>query len=523
MNNTFRKWWCRLVLVCMMAVMVPLESFAATGRIAFSDPSGQVGSEISVTMKFSSTDGTVLGNTDVMLAYDAAMLEFINETENASGGAGAIRVWTGLEGKTEMVTTLRFRALQAGTSNITISSWEAYDNDGAALTSVQEGNSRITVAALETSSNDARLQSLQVAPGSLDPAFSPDTDQYSVSVGLDVSKLTVGAKANNDNATVSVEGGSDLQPGANTVVCRVTAEDGTTVKNYTITVNQVEGGATVDQNEGTTGDTTEAAEPEILAELDVSAKKIFIIDLPEGVQVPDYLEERTISISDVKVTGWISTLDAEGTYCVLYGINEAGEQGFYRYDMTEKTVQRYFAEEASGEISQQKYDEVVAKHDEVVEAYNRIRFVTIGLGVLCVILLILLAAVSRRKRAGGEPDFMGPEDRTEPRKEKRSVNAHGKKLSREERYMMGVEDEYEEDEPANDFEELAEDYLPERVSEPEDEDASMEDDLDVMPESLDDMERTMEQNLALEAAAATRVPEPENSEDDDFEFFDLDE
>lgn len=124
MRNIFKKWCCRLVLVCMMAVFVPFQSLAATARIAFSDPSGQVGSEISVTMKFTSTDGTVLGNTDVMLAYDANMLEFINETENASGGAGAIRVWTGLEGKTEMVTTLRFRALQAGTSQITISSWE---------------------------------------------------------------------------------------------------------------------------------------------------------------------------------------------------------------------------------------------------------------------------------------------------------------------------------------------------------------------------------------------------------------
>lgn len=523
MNNTFRKWWCRLILVCMMAVMVPFESFAATGRIAFSDPSGQVGSEISVTMKFSSTDGTALGNTDVMLAYDASMLEFINETENASGGAGAIRVWTGLEGKTEMVTTLRFRALQAGTANITISSWEAYDNDGAALTSVQEGSSKITIAALETSSNDARLQSLQVAPGSLEPAFNPDTDQYSVSVGMDVSKLTVSAKANNDNATVSVEGGTDLQPGANTVVCKVTAEDGTTAKNYTITVNQVEGGATVDQNEDAAGETTAAAEPEILAELDVSAKKIFITDLPEGVQVPDYLEERTISISDVKVTGWISTLDTEGTYCVLYGMNESGEQGFYRYDMTEKTVQRYFAEEASGEISQQKYDEVVAKHDEVVDAYNRMRFVTIGLGVLCLILLILLVAVSRKKRAGGESGFREPEDRPEPKREKRPVNAHGKKLSKEERYMMGVEDEYEEEEPEEDFEELAEDYLPERVSEPEDEAALTADDPDAVPEPLEDMERTMEQNLAQEAAAAARAPEPEASEDDDFEFFDLDE
>ena len=86
------------------------------------------------------------------MAYDPAFLEYINETDNASGGNGAIRVWSGLSGTTEVVTVLKFKALQAGTATITITSWEGYDNQGQVLTVDKEGTSKITIAGLPTSS-----------------------------------------------------------------------------------------------------------------------------------------------------------------------------------------------------------------------------------------------------------------------------------------------------------------------------------------------------------------------------------
>lgn len=517
MRNKIKQFFCSMILVCMMAVVVPFQSFAATARIAFSDPSAKVGSEVSVTMKFASTDGVILGNTDVMLAYDANMLEYINETENASGGAGAIRVWTGLEGKTEMVTELRFRALQAGDAKITISSWEGYDNDGRALTDVKEGSATIKIAALETSSDDAKLQYLNVAPGSLDPGFSPDTEHYAVSVGMDVEKLTVSAKANNDKATVEVEGAADLQPGENTVVCKVTAENGTTVKNYTITVNKVEGGATEgeSESEGSTGET--AAAPEVLAELDVVAKKIRIIALPDGVDVPDNLKESSIAIGDAKVQGWTSSLEEKPSYCVFYGMNENGDQDFYRYDLKDKTVQRFFQSDAAGAITQEKYDAVVTEHDKVVDDYNRMMYIAIGLGVVCLILVIALAVILRMRRGTRDTDFIEPQERKEPKPHR---NAHGKKLSKEERYMMGVEDEYEDEDP--------EDYMPEPAQDnvPAIEDAYMAENAELEKESapIEDMEKVIAQNLAKEAAAVTREPEVDDlEEEDDFEFFDLDD
>ncbi len=443
MSNKIKRICCRMVLICVMAVILPFQSLAATARIAFSDPSTQVGSEVSVTMKFSSTDGAILGNTDVMLTYNSDMLEFINETENASGGAGAIRVWTGLEGKAEMVTELRFRALKPGTANISITSWEGYDNDGNSLTEVKEGSSKITIAALETSSDDAKLMSLQVSPGTLEPGFSPDTENYTVTVGLDVDKLTVSANPNNSQAKVSVEGASELQEGANTVVCKITAEDGTTVKNYTITVNKVEGGAAESQPASEDETQSQAPELEVLAELDVVAKKIRITALPEGVEVPSYLKESSIAIGDVKVQGWTSSMEEKPSYCVFYGMNENGDADFYRYDLRDKTVQRFFWNEAGGAISQQQYDAVVTEHDKIVDDYNRMMFLTVGLGVLSVIMIVVLLVVLRSRKSVSEADFIEPKKKREPKPVR---SAQGRKMSKEERYMMGVEDEYDEEE-----------------------------------------------------------------------------
>lgn len=496
MSDKIRRICCRMVLICAMAVILPFQSLAATARIAFSDPSVQVGSEVSVTMKFTSTDGTVLGNTDVMLAYDSEMLEYINETENASGGAGAIRVWTGAEGKTEMVTELRFRALKPGTANLTITDWEGYDNDGNSLTEVKQGSSKISIKALETSSDDAKLMSLQVSPGTLEPGFSPDVENYTVTVGLDVAKLTVSANPNNAQANVAVEGASELQEGTNTVVCKVTAEDGTSVKNYTITVNKVEGGSADEPLNADGENETPAKELEVLAELDVVAKKIRITALPEGVEVPSYLKESSIAIGDVKVQGWTSSMGEKPSYCVFYGMNENGDADFYRYDLKDKTVQRFFQNEAGGAISQQQYDAVVTEHDNIVDDYNRMMFIAVGLAVVCVILIIALIAVLRSRKPSSNEKFIEPRKR-----EPKSVrSAQGKKMSKEERYMMGVEDEYEEEEDDLD------DYMPEPAAEK-------------APE-IQRQQRTADVNK--QAAVTLEEPEFDDAaEEEDFEFFDL--
>ena len=51
-----------LVAVMLLTAAIAFQSFAATAKISFSDPSTKVGEEVKVTMKFTSTSGDLLGN-----------------------------------------------------------------------------------------------------------------------------------------------------------------------------------------------------------------------------------------------------------------------------------------------------------------------------------------------------------------------------------------------------------------------------------------------------------------------------
>ena len=80
-----RKWAAAVAAICLINVFLPfygITAYAATARIAFSDPTASVGSEINVKMKITSSDN--LSTADIMLAYDPGSLEFIEGT-NAEG------------------------------------------------------------------------------------------------------------------------------------------------------------------------------------------------------------------------------------------------------------------------------------------------------------------------------------------------------------------------------------------------------------------------------------------------------
>lgn len=546
MNGKLKQFCLRAAIAMVLMMALPFQSLAAGARIAFSDPSVQAGADFSVTMKFTSTSGDTLGNTDVMLAYDASAVEFTGGSENASGGSGVIRVTSGMEGKTEIATTLNFRALKAGTTQITVTSWEGYDADGAALTMDRQGSSTITIAAGEQAlSADAALKSLQVSPGTLDPAFDPAVENYSTSVSLDTERLTVMAVPNSDTATVAVEGGTELQPGANTVVCRVTAQDGTTVRTYTIQVNKVEGGESIGAGE-TEGGNTEAR-ADVLVQLDAgrTPMSIGILPLPEGDQVPAGLKVSTITIGDTSVEGWTPevTDGSQPEYCIFYAIDGDGNVGYYRYDRTDTTIQRYF-EYGTDQQENPELLDIAERYNSLVDSYNLVKWIAIGAAAVCVVLLIVLIAVlvsaSGSGRGGREQSrAKQQEPEKKPAVSRRSRTPGGRKLTKEERYMMGEEDVYEEEEPEHE----PADYLPQTAaarapeknpyepdsSEP-DCDISDDEDLEMMDLDQDedtdahaeDVEKALAESLARNTAKAADKPEPDEDEDD-FEFFDLDD
>ena len=422
MNKKIKQLFAALAMVCMFSLSIlpgmSITAFAANGNIQFSDPSATVGSEVTVNLKVSTSGGEGLSKADIALAYDANALEFVSGN-SVEGGSGALRAHGTPDANSPaiIVFSMKFKAKQAGSSQITVTSQEVYDANSQMVTMDHVGNSTVKVQAVSSASNNASLSSLQVSPGTLSPEFSADTDAYTVNVGLDVSRLTVNVTTADENASYVVSGNEELQEGENTVVCKVTAQDGTTVKDYTIQVIKSAEGAS-----GETSGESAGAEFESIS-LEAAAKAISIIPLENGVEVPEGFSETTINIDGHKVTGWIWASESNPQYCVFYGINAAGEKNFYRYDLTEKTIQRYFSDPAIDTgVTQEEHTEVINQYNELLKDFKIQRIILIVLiAVVLVLFIVMVYLVVRgsgknppsggsRNRDGRRQDFGEEED-----------------------------------------------------------------------------------------------------------------
>ena len=95
--------------------------------------------------------------------------------------------------------------------------------------------------------NDATLRSLSVSSGSLNPSFNKETTSYAVGVSNTTASVTVSANPTDNGARITINGAARGNPassvinlaiGSNTVSIVVTAENGATIKTYTLVVTR---------------------------------------------------------------------------------------------------------------------------------------------------------------------------------------------------------------------------------------------------------------------------------------------
>ncbi len=585
-RTRLKKAFLGAAMACMLTVSVPwgiLTSFAANARIAFSDPTVTVGQEVNVTLKISSLSGEALGRSSLMLSYDPNILEFVSGAD-ASGGAGSVSVRQAAEaGAQTMSTSLTFRALQAGSTQITVSTQEVYDADEQLVNIEKLGNSTVTVAAEAGASADAGLKSLKVSPGTLSPEFSSDVTEYSVTVGPDVSKLAVSAEANDEAATVAVSGSSNLQMGDNTVNCVVTAADGQT-NTYVIHVTKTEGGAeaggavaagdlTVVLNEvqynvaqsfdvttlpeGFEGFTYNYKGQDIMAgkgiqkdllliclvsgegeakffiydeakdsfsaymEVSTTPKSVIVLEPDENVAVPAGFTEGIMNLpGGGQVSGWVPAGEENPKYMIFYGMNWNGTKDFYRYDLEENTIQRYFQDLPGVDgISSEQYKDVVVTYKDLLHDYDMRGIVIIFLAAVSAGLAAALIVVIRRKGAGSGRN---PETAGRRRNGSRLAAAQQAAAEEKETPASGRRKKPEKDEEESrgqDGPDSEEPVIEEEPFREERETAEPETDEDDDFEFVDlDLEEEDESGTETEKTGTKKA---EEDEDDDFEFIDL--
>lgn len=113
------------------------------------------------------------------------------------------------------------------------------------ISGLQPATWKVTQVTAPTKSTDATLSSLSLGSATLSPAFSAATTTYTASTTnatnvINAVPTDASAKVEVTVNSAAVDNGSAAtwQTGSNTVAVKVTAEDGTTTKTYTVTVTK---------------------------------------------------------------------------------------------------------------------------------------------------------------------------------------------------------------------------------------------------------------------------------------------
>ena len=264
-----------LLTLCICLMTPQMHAKAASGKttIAVSASSLNIGQTVTVTAKALSASGDS-AYANMVLTYDAGILEFVSCNATYGGGGGSISV-----ASDSFSVTLK--AISAGKASISLSATdgviygteEELDSMAGSSTSVTvkneaagsngnagNGSSSGTGSNNNTGSNtaalsaDNSLKALTISPGTLSPAFKGSTTKYTATVDNSVTSIAVSATPVNEKATVeSVTGNTNLAVGANVVKIVVNAENGTTA-TYKITVTRQAAGTTGSETTTTGGE-----------------------------------------------------------------------------------------------------------------------------------------------------------------------------------------------------------------------------------------------------------------------------
>ena len=379
-----------------------ITSFAGTGVIQFSDPTVTRDKSFNIACKVKSTD-VRLKTADITIQYDPQMIEFVEGT-NAEGGAGTIRVnGTGIgkgSGTRTLEYQLKFKALYAGTSQVTILDQEVTDTTDNLVNITKLGTSSVRINPSNTQSTNANLATLEFSPGELDRPFEPSVLSYNVEVNADVEALTISAITEDKDATVTISGNANFATGMNKVTIDVTAPNKVAKKQYVLNVTKLEIGVT-------SGNTTITNGQRFTS----NAYTITIMIKPEDVPIPSGYKKLSGEFGGNTIEAYGPTNTPEGDtpeVFLVYAMNQEGDIDFYRYDRRngDNTIQRYVPEPNAG-----NYEKLLSEYNTLGNRYNTtakrlsiIFPVAIVLLALVVILIIILIVVIIRNGSRNNKD-----------------------------------------------------------------------------------------------------------------------
>ena len=334
--------------ICLMTPQMHVQAASGKTTIAVSASSLNIGQTVTVTAKALGASGES-AYANMVLTYDASILEFVSCTATYGGGGGSISV-----ANDSFSVTLK--AIAAGKASLSLSA-----TDGVIFSTAEElesmagSSTSVTVNNEASESADNSLKALTISPGTLSPAFKGSTTKYTATVDNSVTSIAVSATPVNEKATIeSVTGNTNLAVGANVVQIVVKAENGTTA-TYKITVTRQAAGNTGSETTATGGEngddgngdseTPEDTEEVDTTETQVSAADVVINNTTYHIadnfteeQIPADFIEATVNFRGTECRGL--TFD-KGTISLIYLETDnvdATTGRFFIYDETRDVV-----------------------------------------------------------------------------------------------------------------------------------------------------------------------------------------
>lgn len=376
----------------------------------------------------------------------------------------------------------------AASNNCTInivaanSSNSSNNNSGKTQASVSNANKKKPDPNKSSNNN---LKSITIEGVELSPEFNKDTLEYGATVEGNIEKITVNAEAEDGKSHIDGLGEKELVEGLNEIVIYVNAENGD-VKEYkinitrkeknpievvidgkkytvvkketemevpegfekkTITINEEEVVAyeskytssvlvvLVDE-EGNTGFYIYDAKKNTYTRyIEFKSKEIKLMLLEPKEDIPFKYKKSTFTIDGQKINGYC--YKAKSKFRLVYGINmDNGDEGFYLYDMEQKTFQRFYNDQLEEYVVYGKYALYIAAG-------------VVGVLLILFISVIVLSTKNRRLKKKLKNSPVEEEPKEEKKEEPRALTrAERLKMKEEAAKALEAEEQKEEEKPS---------------------------------------------------------------------------
>lgn len=364
-----KKIFLLITFLLTFALNIPVAFAAGTASISVSKSSIEKGSSVTASVTVKNT---------------AAWNISLNSSGSTSGCSQKFVGDSGTGTNTSKTFSITCKSTSTGIINFTMSG-DITSSDGT--NTKLSGSKSVTVVTPREKSKNNKLKSLSITDYEISPAFNESTNEYSVNVPSTVSKITINATKADSYSSISGTGEKEVSEGSNVFDIIVTSETGVS-NTYKLTVNVADQNpieVTVDKVKYTVvKEAKNLTKPDLfdettikIKEFDIPAFKnevckytlvglkdeagkisLFIyndgkytkfnefisnrlsIVFIQNDKIPANFKKATLTINEQKIEGYQYNGDT-----IVYGLNlETGKKNYYRYDLVEKTLQIFDAD-----------------------------------------------------------------------------------------------------------------------------------------------------------------------------------